>query len=71
MDGLNVHGAIVDEVHAHKTRDTWDAIKTATGSRRQPLLFSITTAGYDRQSLCFELHGYTEKILESVLVNDS
>ena len=45
MDGLNVHGAIVDEVHAHKTRDTWDVIETATGSRRQPLMFAITTVG--------------------------
>jgi len=71
MDGLNVHGAIVDEVHAHKTRDTWDVIETATGARRQPLMFAITTAGYDRQSLCFQQHEYTEKILEGVLQDDA
>lgn len=71
MDGLNVHGAIVDEVHAHKTRDTWDVIETATGSRRQPLMFAITTSGYDRQSLCFQQHEYTEKVLEGVIQDDS
>lgn len=71
MDGLNVHGAIVDEVHAHKTRDTWDVIETATGARRQPLMFAITTAGYDRQSLCFQQHEYTEKVLEGVIQDDS
>ena len=71
MDGLNVHGAIVDKVHAHKTRDTWDTIETATGARRQPLMFAITTAGYDRQSLCFQQHEYSEKVLEGVIADDT
>lgn len=71
MDGLNVHGALVDEVHAHKTRQVWDVIETATGSRRQPLMFGITTSGYDRESLCFQLHEYTQKILEGVIEDDS
>lgn len=70
-DGLNVHAAIVDEVHAHKTRDLWDLIETATGSRRQPLLIAITTAGYDRQSLCWQQHEYTNKILGGVIEDDS
>lgn len=70
-DGLNIHGAIIDEVHAWRTRDLWDKLETATGSRRQPLLFAITTAGYDRQSLCFQLHDYTEKVLDRVIEDDS
>lgn len=64
LDGLNVHGAIVDELHAHKSRDTLDLLETATGSRRQPLMVIITTAGMDRQSICFEKHQYTQKVLE-------
>jgi len=36
MDGLNVHGAIIDELHAHKTRGVVDVLDTATGARRQP-----------------------------------
>lgn len=64
MDGLNVHGAIVDELHAHKTRDTWDLLETATGSREQPLLIAITTAGADRQSVCYEKNQYTQKVLD-------
>jgi phage terminase large subunit-like protein len=71
MDGLNVHGAIADEVHAHKSRDTWDKLETATGSRRQPLMWAITTAGFDRQSLCYQQHEYTEKILDGVIEDDS
>ena len=32
MDGLNVHGAIIDELHAHKTRNVVDVLDTATGA---------------------------------------
>jgi phage terminase large subunit-like protein len=71
LDGLNIHGAIVDEVHAHKTRDLWDILETATGARRQPMLFAITTAGVSRESICRELHDYTEKVLDGSLKDDS
>ena len=71
MDGLNVHGAIIDELHAHRTRHVVDVLETATGARRQPLLFEITTAGYDRHSICFEHHDYAIKLLEGTLQDDS
>ncbi len=71
MDGLNVHAALVDEVHAHKTRQVWDVIETATGSRRQPLMLAITTSGYNRQSLCWQLHEYTQQVLDGVIEDDS
>src|SRR5512139_2609270 len=70
-DGLNIHGAIVDEIHAHKTREMWDKIDTATGARRQPLMFGITTAGYDRQSLCWTLNEYSKKVLDRVIDDDT
>jgi phage terminase large subunit-like protein len=71
MDGLNVHCAIVDEIHAHKTRDTWDLLETATGARRQPLMFGISTAGFDRKSLFFSQHEYTAKVLTGSVVDDT
>ncbi len=71
LDGLNLHGAIVDEVHAHKTRDLWDLLETATGARRQALMLAITTAGYDRQSLCWTQHEYTLKVLNGLIEDDS
>ena len=71
MDGLNVHGAICDEVHAWKDRMMWDLLETATGSRRQPLMLAITTAGYDRQSLCYQLHDYAEKVAYGIVEDDS
>ncbi len=66
-----MQGAIVDEVHAHPNRDMWDVLETATGSRRQPLIVGITTAGFDRNSLCWELHEYTERVLEGSHADDS
>lgn len=63
-DGLNVHGIIADEVHQWKSREMWDVLETATGAREQPMIIGITTAGTDRQSLCFEKHEHTRKVLE-------
>lgn len=42
--GANLHGAIIDELHIHKTGDLLEALETGTGSRRQPLIVIITTA---------------------------
>lgn len=71
MDGLNIHGAVVDELHAHKTRAVLDVIETATGARRQPLIFKITTAGYDRTSVCWDDHIYAIQILEGTIEDDA
>lgn len=71
MDGLNIHGALVDELHAHKTRAVWDVLETATSSRRQPLQLAITTAGTDQTSVCYENHLYSEKILRGTVKDDT
>lgn len=44
LHGANVHGAVIDELHVHKSGDLVEAIETGTGSRRQPLIAFITTA---------------------------
>jgi len=71
MDGLNVHAAIIDELHMHKTPDVWNVLETATAARRQPLLFGITTAGFDRTSICWHLHDYAVKVLDGTIEDDS
>ncbi len=71
LDGLNVAAALIDEIHKHKTRDLWDVLETATSARAQPLLFGITTAGFNRQSLCFQLEDYGRKILDNIWDDDS
>lgn len=71
LDGLNVHFAVVDEVHAHKTRAVWDVIDSATGARAQPMVSAITTAGSDRAGICYELRDYTVKVLTGVHVDET
>jgi phage terminase large subunit-like protein len=71
MDGLNVHAALVDELHAHKTDGVVNALKTATGARRQPLIKYVTTAGYDRTSICWKLREYAVKVLEGTFQDDT
>lgn len=71
LDGLNVHGAIADELHAWPDRDLLDVIETATGSRRQPMIFRITTAGTDLESVCGYDHVYTQQVLEGTLQDDA
>jgi phage terminase large subunit-like protein len=68
--GLNVSGAIVDEVHVHKRRDLIDAIETGTGARDQPLIIYITTADEGVEgSIYDEKHTYTRRGADGI-VND-
>lgn len=64
LDGLNIHCAIMDEVHAHKTREVWDVVETALSAREQPLMLAITTAGFNKQGIGYEQRGYVTKLLE-------
>jgi phage terminase large subunit-like protein len=70
-DGLNPHLVIVDEFHAHKDRGLIDVLETATGARRQPLTFQITTAGNDPVSPCGDQHEYCCKILDGLQVDET
>jgi phage terminase large subunit-like protein len=71
LDGLNIHGAVVDELHAHKTRALFDVLDSATGARSQPLIIMITTAGSDRSGICYEQRDYTIKVLERTIEDDT
>lgn len=53
-DGLNPHCTICDERHAWKTNELFDVIKSGLGARRQPLVLSITTAGFDMDAPYFK-----------------
>jgi len=71
LDGLNVSLAAIDEFHAHKTRGVFDVLDTATGTRLQPLLFPITTAGVELGGICHEKLQYLEKILDGVIEDET
>jgi phage terminase large subunit-like protein len=61
-EGLNIHGLLFDELHAQKDRRLWDALRYGGAARAQPLLVSITTAGYDRRSICHEQYRYAKAV---------
>ena len=63
--GLNVHGVIFDELHAQPNRALYDVMLTGSGdARKQPLYFLITTAGTDRNSICYEVHNKAKDIMK-------
>jgi phage terminase large subunit-like protein len=71
LDGLNIHAALIDELHAHPTRGLWDVLETATGSRSQPLIWAITTAGLNRASVCYEQRAHVIEILDKLVEDES
>ena len=68
--GLNLHGLVFDELMTQKTRDLWTALTTSQGSREQPLIFAISTAGWDQLSICFEQHELVRQIHEGTVQDD-
>lgn len=69
--GLNASGIIIDELHVQPNRDLVDVLTTSIGAREQPLTIMITTAGYDRNSVCWEYHEYARQVIEGTLVDDT
>lgn len=63
LDGLNIHFAGIDELHAHKTREVYDVLETGLGKRPQSMLWMITTAGSNKFGICFEVRDYVLKVL--------
>lgn len=69
--GKNASGVVFDELHVQPNREMWDVLNTSTGARRQPVVIAITTAGYDRESICWEVHEYARKVQEKLIQDDS
>lgn len=70
--GLNVHGVIFDELHSQPTRELFDVMTKGSGdARTQPLFFLITTAGTDRNSICYEQHQKADDILHGRKVDNT
>lgn len=62
--GLNVSGLVFDELHTQPNRQLYDVLTKGSGdAREQPLYFLITTAGTDRESICYEVHQKAVDIL--------
>lgn len=71
LDGKRPHIALIDEIHEHPNAMVVDKMRAGTKGRRQAMIFEITNAGYDRLSVCYQHHEYSEKILQGIINNDS
>lgn len=75
-DGLNIAFSVYDELHRAKNRELYDtiyysgsAIEERTG---EPALnINITTAGYDRESICYEVYSYAKRVRDGEIEDDS
>jgi phage terminase large subunit-like protein len=70
-DGHNIHVGIIDEYHEHPDDKMVGVVQTGMGARSQPLLFIITTAGFNIQSPAYEEEKYLQRILEGIVRDDS
>ncbi|HEX4861733.1 MAG TPA: terminase TerL endonuclease subunit [Rhizomicrobium sp.] len=61
--GFNASVVIYDELHAAPSRELWDVLATSQGARAQPLMMAISTAGYDRHSILWELYAHAKNVL--------
>jgi len=66
--GLNVHGCIIDELHAQPNRALYDVLTEGSGdARTQPVFVFLTTAGFDRHSICWEVRDYAVKVKKGII----
>jgi phage terminase large subunit-like protein len=69
--GFNANCIIYDELHTAKNRDLYDTLLTSTGARIEPIFISITTAGFDKNSICYEVYNYAKQVKDKLIEDDS
>jgi len=70
QDGLNPSMVILDEIHAHKTHDLLNVLRSAAGARRNPLFLFATTEGYESPGPWPELRHFAKQVLQGVVEAD-
>jgi phage terminase large subunit-like protein len=71
LDGLNASGVIFDELHQLKDAELYNVMTEGSGaSRSQPLCVTITTAGSDQTSVCYDEYQAAKKVIEDEKVDE-
>lgn len=70
LDGLNTHLGVFDEIHEFKDYKLINVIKKSRGSRRQPLIVYITTAGYQLDGPLVNYYEQGSDVLDGALVDE-
>lgn len=63
LDGLNVHGATMDEIHAWTDKNLYDVIVDGTSARDEPLILITTTAGTVRENVYDDIYDEAERTI--------
>lgn len=72
IDGIDTHVGIIDEFHAHKDSLVSDSIRNSMAARLQPILFTITTAGFNLQYPCYQVaRKEAVQVLDGTIQDDS
>lgn len=70
LDGLNVYGALIDELHRHPNASVLEVLETGTGARDNPIVWTITTAGDDIAGVCYDRREYAVKVLRKLVEDE-
>lgn len=71
LDGFNASFGLIDEFHSAKNSKVRDVIKSSMGMRSRPHLCTITTAGFNKNSPCYELRTTCCEVLKGIKQDDS
>ncbi len=72
QDGFNPSVGVVDEYHEAKDDALLNVIESGQGARPEPLLFVVTTAGFDKQGPCYKkLRKSSVDMLDGKIVDDA
>lgn len=69
-DGASPSCSIVDEYHEHDSDALYTTMLTGMGARKQPLMFIITTAGYNIEGPCYDKRREVVEMLDGTVPND-
>lgn len=71
LDGKRPHCVIPDEIHEHRTPEVLQKMRAGMKRRQQPLIFEITNSGYSRETICWEHHQHSLKVLGGAIVDET
>jgi phage terminase large subunit-like protein len=69
--GFNASCVVVDELHTQRNSDLIDVLETSMSAREQPLMFAISTAGHDRNSICYRWYTKAKQVLNGTIRDKS
>ncbi len=71
LDGLNASFCLIDELHEAPDNRMYNVLKSSQGGRLEPLLMTITTAGFNTESFCYQLRTFCTEILSGEKTDES